>query len=359
MKRLIAASLLAASLSTPALAQRITEFPIASTGGWPFGITVERLNSLLVYTEYFGNKIGFMNTDGSLADVQFGGTVHEISLPNPGSHPSYICEGPDFSLWYTLPGVNHVGRIIMGDGSSVIYMTPEYTIPTADSQPTYIGALSDRRALASELSGGKLVSITWDGTVSELSPKTTDGGTNYVDATNPGLPLYTEPGASKIVIYDPFGGYMTEHAVTLGSNPTSVVKGPDGNYWVLEDGTNSVRRGFVGEGGVTFPIPTASSGPVRLINGPDGNLWFLETNFKNKLARVTPSGVITEYHLPGIPGDMVLGPDGNFWITEPAVDKILRFRPFVSGDVNGDGTVDVSDVFYVINFLFASGPAPQ
>jgi hypothetical protein len=55
----------------------------------------------------------------------------------------------------------------------------------------------------------------------------------------------------------------------------------------------------------------------------------------------------------------VLGPDGNFWITEPAVDKILRFRPFVSGDVNGDGVVDVSDVFYVINVLFAGGPAPQ
>jgi hypothetical protein len=28
------------------------------------------------------------------------------------------------------------------------------------------------------------------------------------------------------------------------------------------------------------------------------------------------------------------------------------------GDVNGDGNVDVSDVFYLINFLFAGGPAP-
>jgi hypothetical protein len=28
------------------------------------------------------------------------------------------------------------------------------------------------------------------------------------------------------------------------------------------------------------------------------------------------------------------------------------------GDVNGDGTVDVADVFYLINFLFAGGPAP-
>jgi hypothetical protein len=31
---------------------------------------------------------------------------------------------------------------------------------------------------------------------------------------------------------------------------------------------------------------------------------------------------------------------------------------FLGGDVSGDGTVDVGDVFYLINTLFASGPAP-
>jgi hypothetical protein len=30
----------------------------------------------------------------------------------------------------------------------------------------------------------------------------------------------------------------------------------------------------------------------------------------------------------------------------------------VPGDMNGDGVVDVADVFYLINFLFAGGPAP-
>lgn len=31
----------------------------------------------------------------------------------------------------------------------------------------------------------------------------------------------------------------------------------------------------------------------------------------------------------------------------------------VSGDANGDGTVTVADVFYLINFLFSGGPAPR
>jgi len=37
------------------------------------------------------------------------------------------------------------------------------------------------------------------------------------------------------------------------------------------------------------------------------------------------------------------------------VYTVVRFR---NGDVNGDGTPTVSDVFYLINFLFAGGPPP-
>ncbi|HNX48811.1 MAG TPA: dockerin type I domain-containing protein, partial [Thermoanaerobaculaceae bacterium] len=34
------------------------------------------------------------------------------------------------------------------------------------------------------------------------------------------------------------------------------------------------------------------------------------------------------------------------------------FRAMLRGDVNGDGNVDVSDVFFLINYLFAGGPNP-
>ena len=33
--------------------------------------------------------------------------------------------------------------------------------------------------------------------------------------------------------------------------------------------------------------------------------------------------------------------------------------PLNSSDVNGDGSTNVTDVFYLINFLFAGGPAPH
>jgi hypothetical protein len=41
-----------------------------------------------------------------------------------------------------------------------------------------------------------------------------------------------------------------------------------------------------------------------------------------------------------------------------SLHDIFGQRYCLNGDVNGDGTVDVADVFYLINFLYASGPAP-
>jgi len=46
-----------------------------------------------------------------------------------------------------------------------------------------------------------------------------------------------------------------------------------------------------------FPIPTLNSGPYDIVSGPDGNLWFTEDS-ENKIGRITPAGVITEFTIP-------------------------------------------------------------
>jgi Bacterial Ig-like domain (group 3)/Dockerin type I domain len=38
--------------------------------------------------------------------------------------------------------------------------------------------------------------------------------------------------------------------------------------------------------------------------------------------------------------------------------SVLTETVYLSGDANGDGSVTVGDVFYLINSLFAGGPAP-
>jgi hypothetical protein len=58
---------------------------------------------------------------------------------------------------------------------------------------------------------------------------------------------------------------------------------------------------------------------------------------------------------------------GPSWITV-RVDSIIGDRlyayvripgPFLAGNANGDGLVDVGDVIYLINYLFVGGPAPN
>jgi hypothetical protein len=35
------------------------------------------------------------------------------------------------------------------------------------------------------------------------------------------------------------------------------------------------------------------------------------------------------------------------------------FQSFLRGDANGDGTIDIADVVYLINYLFVNGPSPE
>ena len=39
--------------------------------------------------------------------------------------------------------------------------------------------------------------------------------------------------------------------------------------------------------------------------------------------------------------------------------RVPTFPAFVCGDANGDGSVDISDAVYLIQYIFASGPAPN
>jgi streptogramin lyase len=67
-----------------------------------------------------------------------------------------------------------------------------------------------------------------------------------------------------------------------------------------------------------YPIPTPGSGPLRITLGPDGNLWFVEGQV-NKIGRITPAGVVTEFpttaSMPDGPNGICAGPDGNLWFT--------------------------------------------
>lgn len=74
-----------------------------------------------------------------------------------------------------------------------------------------------------------------------------------------------------------------------------------------------------------------NNNPYFMTSGPDGNLWFTKTNI-NKIGRITPKGKVTEFVVPGSPGDITLGSDSNLWFTEVSENKIVRFT--LSGNIS-------------------------
>ena len=79
---------------------------------------------------------------------------------------------------------------------------------------------------------------------------------------------------------------------------------------------------------------TAGAQPVGITAGPDGNLWFTEYS-GDRIGRITPLGVVTEFSA-GITRRRGTfrhhgRPDGNLWFTELSGNRIGRITTGVAG----------------------------
>ena len=88
-----------------------------------------------------------------------------------------------------------------------------------------------------------------------------------------------------------------------------------------------------------YKVPTANSQPRAIVNGSDGNRWFtLGTDFTNAppaIARITPSGTVTEFRPPCetcIVTDLVQGPDDILYFSsnEPFLGRITTAGTFLA-----------------------------
>jgi streptogramin lyase len=117
--------------------------------------------------------------------------------------------------------------------------------------------------------------------------------------------------------------------------------GPDGNVWFTDPCANKIGR-ITTSGVITeFAIPGPSVGAIGgIVAGPDHNLWFIApkgsalVDATLKVDRVTTtSGVITEYAIPApalrpngvyCTDSIAPGPDGTLWFTECGANRIGR-----------------------------------
>ena len=130
---------------------------------------------------------------------------------------------------------------------------------------------------------------------------------------------------------------VTEFALpSATTQPQGIAAGPDGNLWFTELGgvggigritTSGVITEFRADAQASF---TDNAVPVQIAAGADGNMWFTE-NAVNKIGRITPAGVVSEFSAgltpnAGLQG-IAQGPDGNMWFAENSIGKLGRITP--------------------------------
>jgi virginiamycin B lyase len=279
----------------------LSHYPIRQNSGCS-GIVAA--NGLIYYTELNAGKLGAMSTSGF--------TIDAGAYTQPGD----IAQAADGRLWFAEFGA-HAGATVPVLGNAP--PAASFPMPTPTGKPEGIALGPDDRV--------------W----------------------------FTESNIDEVAACDPGGTTCVGYPVPPGTHPLGIVAGPDGNLWIAEYSSSKIGRMSVGGTLTEFPTPTPASKPFGITRGPDGALWFVE-NAGNRIGRITTSGTITEYPIPTANASaqwITLGPDGNLWFTETGKDQLGRVVVFIQGDADGDGDVDVNDVFYLINFLFAGGPVPK
>ena len=194
-----------------------------------------------------------------------------------GSQAFDITTAADGNIWFTLSNGGKVARIT--PHAKISY----FTTPSL-SNPAYITQGPDGNIWFGEGSTGKIAYITPAGDITELQ-------------------------------FSFFG-------VSVG-----ITTGPDNNIWFTDQTDHAVWRYDLASGVFKrFKTPTPNSYPGDITTGPDGNMWFTEQAV-DKFARITPSGVITEFTGISSPTSLAAGPDGNIWVASAFVPQIARVTP--------------------------------
>jgi len=144
-----------------------------------------------------------------------------------------------------------------------------------------------------------------------------------------------QPLLVAVALWAPLTGHsFVEFAIpTGGSGPEGLELGLDGNVWFTEFAGNKIGRitpaGLVTE----FQLPVnnqgQSSGPVAILRAPDGALWFTMSN-ASQIGRITTTGNLHFFPTPTAnsgPEGIAVGSDGNIWFTEAAANQIGRLAP--------------------------------
>jgi len=268
-------------------------------------------------------------------------------------------------------------------GTACVAAFPESTVVILDqsaaADSTFIGwagACTGTGACSVTLDAAKAVTATFDLTpapaITSADHATfTVGASGSFTVTATGYPV---PGLAATGLLP--GGLTFvdngEGTATLGGTPGA---GTGGTYPLTFTAHNGAGADAVQAFTLTVnqPAVITSADAATFTVGTPGSFTVTATGYPIPELASTgalPGGVTFVAHGNGtatLAGTPEAGTGGDYTLTitahnDTGVDATQAFtltvESFGTGDVNGDGQVDVQDVFYLINFLFAGGPDP-
>jgi uncharacterized protein (TIGR03437 family) len=252
------------------------------------------------------------------------GVITAFPIPTSNDTSYSITPGPDGAMWFTETPLNSggprfakIGRITMAG------VITEYSLPDPNSGPSAIAAGSDGALWFIEAISNKIGRITTSGETTELAlPASLARYGVYAIAAGPdgALWLTVAYGGNLIVRLTTDGVFSSyQIAAAANSGSTSITAGPDGAMWFAD---SNLKLGRITTSGTIteYPLPGKNDTPYTIAAGPDGALWY--TNFLGQIGRMTTSGSVTsEVATPtgsagGFLGGIAAGADGAMWFVE-------------------------------------------
>ncbi len=160
-----------------------------------------------------------------------------------------------------------------------------------------------------------------------FTPKTTGALYSGIVAGPDGNMWFIDENASSLVRTNMTGGIKEFRLTAVTGNAVSMAVGADGKFYIGDESTSIVQATTSGAS-KAFSIPSGDNTSLGgLALGPEGDVWFTEFNH---VAKITPSGTITEFAYPSGSnqyGGITAGADGNMWFAESAQNAIGRIVP--------------------------------
>ena len=264
-----------------------------------------------------------------------------------------IAAALDGTVWITEPYAGRIWHFNLATGIATY-------IPVS-GQPWEITIGSDGNPWFTEFDGNKIGRINPDGSLSEFTVPTAGSGPSGITLGGDGNIWFTEFNGNKVGRVTPKGVFHEIALGTAGACPTEIASSGS-QIAVVEVALGQIAFiNIQGELEIDQPIPTPGAAPQGIAYGSDGAFWFVEY-YGNKIGRAQSGSPITEFPIttPGSgPRTITAGPDGGLWFTMQNRQAVGHVVLHLAGDLNADGVIDVADVFYLIDYLFAGGPVPQ